>query len=160
MYPGKSAGSLTTGPSGNHKKGCCSDGAMQLLKDNEQNRDPPKPEDDTSTPRSFAPPDWPQPQGIFTDGNKFHPYVFLEKINEMYEKVVVDREGADFSLEHASFAALLTRRTVIRGGAVLFKLFTTRSVPAVPDALIVVIDNNKHIQIDSLRESESASGSS
>lgn len=125
---------------------------MQVLKDNEQNRDPHKPGDEK--PSSFAPPEWPQPQGIFLDGNKFHPYVFLEKINEIYEKIFVDHEGADFSLEHASFAALLTRRTVQgEDGAVLFKLFDMRNVPAVPEALIVVKDNNKHLQIDSLRES-------
>lgn len=146
MYPGGSGGP------GNHKKGFCSDGAMQLPKKTGQNEDPPR--DDQ--PKSHAPPAWPQPIGIFNNGNKFHPYVFLEKINEMYEKVVVDRDsGADFVLEHAAFASLLTRRTIQgEDGAVLFKLFDIANEPPIPEELIVVKDNHKHLRIDCLQDSD------
>lgn len=143
MYPGGSGGE------GNHRKGSCSDGAMQLPKKNGQNEDPPQ--DDH--PKSHAPPAWPQPTGIFTNGRIFHPYVFLDKIKEMYEKIVVDHDSeAEMVLEHVAFASLLTRRTVQDAdGAVLFKLYDITNEPPIPEALVVVKNNNQYLRIDCLK---------
>lgn len=126
---------------------------MQLPKKNQQNEDPPN----GDKPKSYAPPAWPQPVGIFTNGRIFHPYVFLEKINEMYERIIVDRDsGAEIVLEHVAFASLLTRRTVVEeeDGAVLFKLFDIVNEPSIPEELVVVKNNNQYLRIDCLQDSE------
>src|SRR6266699_7254783 len=74
MYPGGAD---------NHKRGYCADGAHQIVK---------KCDHDTL-------PDWPQPQGIFEKGTHFHPIEFLTTLQEVYEKVVVDRtSGVDVTV--------------------------------------------------------------
>jgi len=49
-------------------------------------------------------PDGPQPQGIFEKGTHFHPIEFLKTLQEVYEKVVVDRaSGVDVPIEYEAF---------------------------------------------------------
>jgi hypothetical protein len=65
MYPGP------TGSPENHKKGFCSDGALQVI-------------------NLETPPDWPQPPGIFEKGKNFNPMTFLTMIHDVYEKLVIE----------------------------------------------------------------------
>jgi len=143
MYPGPS------GSAQNHKRGYCSDGVKQTLKSSPQNQDPPQ----TNAPATHAPPDWPQPESIFTSGTQFDPLRFLAKIREMYVKVVVEKASGEFLMEHEAFAALLARRTVVLpDGLILFKLFDLECSGSTPDNLFVVREESKYLRIDCLRE--------
>ncbi|KAG2344981.1 hypothetical protein BDR05DRAFT_881053, partial [Suillus weaverae] len=57
MYPGPKNSSL------NYKKGYCADGIKQSSK---------------AAGKELPP--WPQPQGIFSDGQIFHPHMFLSTV--------------------------------------------------------------------------------
>lgn len=143
MYPG------AAGSPENHKRGYCSDGAMQKLEHTTQNEDPPQ----AHQPSSWVLPEWPQPKGIFTDGTQFHPVEFLNTIREMYEQVVVDNVGGDLILEHVAFASVLSRRTIqLQNGTVLFKLFDLTCPPSTPEGLIIVHNDNKYLRLDCLQE--------
>jgi hypothetical protein len=147
MYPGPS------GAAENHKQGYCSDGVKQTIELTVQNEDPPR----ADTPKSCTLPEWPQPQGIFTDGIQFHLVEFLNKIREMYEKVVIEKQGGDMILEHVAFASLLARRTVqLEDGAVLFKLLDLGCPPSTLEGLIIIINDKKYLCLDCLQEPSSA----
>lgn len=146
MYPGPSKSKA------NHKKGVCSDGAMQRLsKNSEQNEDPPHAGDSA---KILAPPDWPQPKGLFDDtrgGVQFNPAVLLEHIPVAYGRIIrQEAEGVD--LEQDAFARLLTRRLVEdKDGTAYFKLFDIENVPTASQVPVVVYNDNQHIRIDCLQ---------
>jgi len=146
MYPGPS------GAAENHKRSHCSDGVKHTIEQSKQNQDPGQ--------LSASPPEWPQPQGIFTSGTHFHPLVFLDKIQEMYEKVVIEKvSGDDLLMEHDAFARLLTRRTVVLDDqSVLFKIFDLACPPSTAEALIVVHDGNSYLRLECLQQSTPAPG--
>lgn len=144
-YPGP------TGSPENHKRGCCSDGAKSTLATSKQNQDPRSPDNPFVTHRL---PEWPQPEGIFTNGTNFHPLVFLSKLSEMYEKVVIDKESGHLLMEHQAFAALLVRRTItLADGSVLFKIFDVPYPDSTPEELITTHEDLKYLRIDCLRDS-------
>jgi hypothetical protein len=126
MYPGPS------GSSENHRKGVCSDGVNPSLKTIE----------------------WPQPQGIFTNGTHFHPIAFLKTLREVYEAFVIHRAHGDaVPMEHEAFARLLASRTVVgEGDAILFRLFDLTIDSSTPDTLIVTHNEVKHLRLDCLRD--------
>lgn len=147
MYPGGNKAKE------NHKKGICSDGAMQKLEPSAQNEDPPR---DGEPGKKLAPPDWPQPKGLFTgtEGKmQFHPTALFDNLREIYNKIVVNSASSGpLALEHAAFAALIARRTVHNeDGSVYFKLFDVENAPDTPQALIVVENNHKYLRIDELK---------
>ena len=144
MYPGPN------GASENHKRGYCSDGAKQTLKQTQQNRDPPKP----GQPISYTIPKWPQPQGVFTDGTSFDPLQFLAKLREIYEKVVIENEGGgEVAMEQEAFASLLMARLLVRDdGSVLLKLFDLDCAPTTPESLIVTHEGDKYLLVHCLQE--------
>lgn len=144
MYPG-----AKNSPE-NHKRGVCSDGAKSTLATTNQNQDPQHP----NKPASYTLPEWPQPEGIFSGGTEFRPLIFLSKLREMYEMVVVDRDSGHLAMEHQAFAALLMRRTVtLDDGSVLFKMFEV-AYPELttPDELVIIRDGLKYLRIDCLQD--------
>lgn len=145
MYP-KPSGSPE-----NHKRGYCSDGVKQTLPSLEltaQNQDPPQP----NRPPTHHLPRWPQPHGIFTNGEEFNVVVFLAKVQELYQRVVVEKDSGEFLMEHEAFAALLATRTVVQeDGGVIFKLFDLKVSPLAPEGLIVVHEGLKYVRMDGLR---------
>jgi hypothetical protein len=150
MYPGP------TGAPENHKKGYCSDGVKQTLTHSKQNQDPPKPNQSVS----LATPAWPQPVGIFTNGTQFHPTVFLDKVRELYAKVVIGTASGELLLEDEVFAHLLARRTVVlENRSVLFKLFDLDCPASTPEGLIVTHEGDKYLSVDCLQEPPAVSGS-
>ena len=150
MYPGP------TGAPENHKKGYCSDGMKQTLTHSKQNQDPPKPNQSVS----LATPTWPQPVGIFTNGTQFHPTVFLDKVRELYAKVVIGTASGELLLEDEAFAHLLARRTVVlENRSVLFKLFDLDCPASTPEGLIVTHEGDKYLSVDCLQEPPAVSGS-
>ncbi|TFY78545.1 hypothetical protein EWM64_g5465, partial [Hericium alpestre] len=54
---------------GNHRRSCCSDGAPSRMDRKILDKPPP----------------WPQPEGIYVDGKKFHVMPFLDAIKAFYE---------------------------------------------------------------------------
>ena len=103
---------------------------------------------------SVTPPEWPQPQGIFFNGTQFHPLAFLDKIREMYEKVVIEKASGDLLMEHEAFAWLLMRRTVVlEDRSVVFKMFDLVCPASTADALVVVREGDNYLHLDCLRDS-------
>jgi hypothetical protein len=111
---GKTAGNETNtimfpGPSGspeNHKKGYCSDGVKQVMK-------------------ADTVPDWPQPQGIFEAGTRFHLLKFLETVHTVYNAIAFqESNGGDLSMEYEAFVKMLSNRMIfLPDGRCLFRLF-------------------------------------
>lgn len=167
MYPGGSE---------NHRRGVCADGAQQKLDTKlEQNRDPPK----EGLEGSFQELEWPQPRGIFTDGSVFHAEVFLQKVAEVYGRVVTEGEGVEgedaegeedtegegplvkLEADLQAFVNLFARRTfVCDDGAILFRLLDYSLSSATPNDWIVKIGEVRHLRMDCLRVPALASGSS
>ncbi|KAG1728994.1 uncharacterized protein EDB91DRAFT_1005463, partial [Suillus paluster] len=81
MYPVPNSGY-------NHRQGFCADGAKQVSK-------------------TEAPPPWPQPPGIFSEGKRFHPRAFLETVKSIYEQVFLWPSGESPALEQEAFAMML-----------------------------------------------------
>lgn len=136
----------------NHKRGICSDGAKSTLATSDQNQDPPR----LNKPASQLLPEWPQPEGIFIGGNEFRPLIFIAKLREMYEKVVVDKQSGHLLMEHQAFAALLMRRTLtFEDGSVVFKMF---DVPypesTTPEGLVIVHEGLNYLRVDCLQDSQ------
>ncbi|EIW74127.1 hypothetical protein CONPUDRAFT_140629 [Coniophora puteana RWD-64-598 SS2] len=125
MYPGGLS------PTGNHKKGVCGDGVRQIRKDNEE-----------------LPP-WPQPQGVFTRGEHFHPAVFLKTIQQVYERTFVRSSGESEVLEAEAFANMVTSRTItVEGGHVLFKMYRAFAADAcTPDSALTIFNDEKYLRI-------------
>jgi RNase P subunit RPR2 len=124
MYPGP------TGSPENHKKGVCSDGVSPALKAVE----------------------WPQPQGVFTNGTHFHPIPFLQTLRKIYEAFLTHQEPPNtIPMEHDAFVRLLASRTVVRGdGAILFRVFDLQIDSTTPDDLVIDYDGMKHLRLDCL----------
>ncbi|KAG2110453.1 hypothetical protein BD769DRAFT_1303856, partial [Suillus cothurnatus] len=58
-------------------------------------------------------PPWPQPRGIFSDGQTFHPHVFLSTVQRVYEHVFMQGPGETDLLETEAFSKLLNSRTKV-----------------------------------------------
>jgi hypothetical protein len=108
MYPGPS------GSKENHRRNCCADGVKQQ----------------PTSPGEPLPP-WPQPHGIFTDGQYFHPRAFLHCVQKAFEFLIIRPSSTitalppDTSLlELESFTRMLAERcTMLDDGLILFQLY-------------------------------------
>jgi hypothetical protein len=132
----------------NHKKGVCADGVQSKQK-----------------PNSDLLPEWPQPQGIFSKGKKFHPSNFLTTVHTLYEKVMEhqmqpqnaanDDHANDYQLEDAAFSRMLHSRTVFVGGHAFFRLYDDLEFEGGSyEALISEIDGHRHLRLDCLQQPE------
>lgn len=130
MYPGP-----VNSPE-NHNKGYCSDGAKQL------------------SAKFTDVPEYPQPEGIFSQGKQFDPIVFLKTIREFYEKVVVEKVAQEsLTVEDVAFGRMVNTRVIVcNDGAVLFKLYPYLTCPpSTPKALLVMHDEVQCLRVDALR---------
>ncbi|KAF7973294.1 hypothetical protein HWV62_15675 [Athelia sp. TMB] len=150
-YPGP------TGAPENHKKAFCADGiAPKLSGSASQNTDPVQ----QGRPTLCISPEWPQPQGIFTEGKFFHPSEFLAKLREVYEQVVVDREQGSLELENTAFLSLLQRRTITIGGdSIMFKMYDLDipNTDTMPSEMLIEHEGAKYLRLDCLKESSERS---
>ncbi|KAJ7026258.1 hypothetical protein C8F04DRAFT_1268296 [Mycena alexandri] len=125
----------------NHRRAFCSDGFKPTLTDD--------------TPAA-----WPQPLGVFSNGDEFHPFAFLTNVRELHKELVVEAVNPrDLSLEQDAFQALLQDRMVINpmNGAVMWRMFTAFNVPAadnVPENLFVDYNGARHLYINSLSDTD------
>jgi len=79
--------------------------------------------------------------------------VFLDKVRDMYAKVVIERASGELLLEHEAFAHLLARRTVVlENRSVLFKIFDLECSALTPEGLIVTHESDKYLRVDCLQE--------
>ncbi|KAH0839708.1 hypothetical protein J3R83DRAFT_632 [Lanmaoa asiatica] len=108
MYPGPEKSAT------NHKRGICADGVRSKL-----------------TPELPELPHWPQPHGVFSDGETFHPQAFFKMVQEVYEITVLGSAvGLTVLLVEAqAFLLMLAARLIILTDAdgqptlALFKLY-------------------------------------
>jgi hypothetical protein len=114
MYPSPS------GSPENHRKGYCSDGVKQVMKN-----------DDT--------PDWPQLQGIFESGMTFNPIKFLATVQTVYDTVFLQAQGDNgLTMESEAFMKMLFTHTIYTlDGRCLFKLFPLEMPMSTPLNLLI-----------------------
>ncbi|KAG1721189.1 hypothetical protein EDB19DRAFT_1646626, partial [Suillus lakei] len=119
----------------NHRRGFCADGAKQVSK-------------------CEAPPPWPQPPGIFSEGKHFHPHAFLKTVKQIYEQVFLRPSGESPALEQESFVRmLLDWSTTLESGTVLFKLYEELEIDgSMPDVLLTMHGGVKHLRVEYLQE--------
>ncbi|KAA1474099.1 hypothetical protein DENSPDRAFT_852057 [Dentipellis sp. KUC8613] len=131
-----------SGCDGNHARSYCSDGVARSGRDGD----------------TF--PQWPQPAGVFSGGDKFHAATFLRVVMELYERFVVE-EGSNTSermMEYTVFSEMLQARSSQQpDGTFLFKLFKTLAVAdagtSTVSKLIVRLDDGcDYLRIDTLAE--------
>ncbi|CAK5283262.1 unnamed protein product [Mycena citricolor] len=127
----------------NHNRGVCSDGFKQKI------------------PTGEEPVPWPQPAGVFSKGLHFHPRVFLQLVQHIYQKLVVEKLGTmGLSMEEDAFLAMFQKpeRIVTKtDGSVFFKLITGLSIPVndrIPDSWIVTEGSTTFLRLDLLHTSD------
>lgn len=127
----------------NHCKGICNDGVWQVV----------KPDKDGIPAEDRAPPQWPQPPGIFSK-DKFSPLKFLTTLHELYGKVVIDGVGpTDLPVEHQAFLALLSQRLKITPTSVTFPLYSHLELSdAVPSQWIDERDGRRFLHLHCLQD--------
>lgn len=139
MYPGPTKSTT------NHRRGVCADGVK-------------------SKPAAESPnlPPWPQPTGIFSDGESFHAHAFLKKVQEVYGMVTTaNADGTNLLLVEAqAFLLMLSERTVIltdadsRPTTALFKIYAGFQVDgSVPADRIVQHDGAECLRVGYLEQS-------
>ncbi|KZP10922.1 hypothetical protein FIBSPDRAFT_937772 [Athelia psychrophila] len=83
------------------------------------------------------------------------PTEFLQRLRDVYEQVVVEREQGDMALENEAFISMLKRRTISTStGAVLFKLYDLE-IPdsdTTPSEMVVTHDDARFLRMDCLRD--------
>ena len=143
MYPYSSGSSL------NHKPGYCSDGApvKGILEPVRAIETP-----DTTSPNVIP---WPQPEGIFTTGNRFHPIPFLQAVRNLYQRLVEERlPCTELEIELQAFVTLYARQSVMDDeGNHLFRLPNINIDPS-GNSFIVEYRDAKHLRVDCLRDAE------
>ena len=147
MYPYSSGSSL------NHKPGYCSDGApvKAILEPVHTVETPDK------TSSKVIP--WPQPEGIFTTGNRFHPIPFLQSIRNLYQRLVEENiPHSDLDLEFQAFLMLCTRSIITDiHGNILFKIPSTMVVDPFGANFVTEFEGYNYLRLDCLRDDPSNS---
>ncbi|OJT04576.1 hypothetical protein TRAPUB_4846 [Trametes pubescens] len=156
---------MWAGPEGaqsNHKKGFCSDGVKQK---------PPKFEKTLAGGQKINAlerlPPWPQPAGIFTSGTSFNARRFLEAVQELHDKVVVQNDlGGERAMEHLALSAMLQDRLLVVPAtdaspfAALFELFETLQLHDCPPECLVEHDGARYLRINYLDDNGGAAAHS
>ncbi len=147
MYPGAQGADI------NHKKAFCSDGARQARRTIE------KVIHGQTTKIVDEPPPYPQPAGIFTGGNTFHPMVFLQEVRILYERIIEQKDAV--TMQDLAFASMLNDRTLQLEASdgypamVLFKLFPTLTLAGTfPQHVLVDYEDMRYLRMDCLAGTE------
>lgn len=122
----------------NHKKGVCADGVLSKPKAG-----------------SGPPPEWPQPQGIFSAGKFFDPGKFLSAVHDLYERAVdqntrnTTTADRDYMLEDQAFSKMLSSRTAVIGDHAYFRVYDLEFVGGSFDSLITEIEpGSRYLRLD------------
>lgn len=145
MYPQLQA----SGSPENHKPGYCADGSSgrQIL----------DPLNNIWTPIHKLPKiiPWPQPEGIFTGGNRFHPIPFLQTIHTLYQQIYEEKiDASELSLELEAFVVLYAQHIIeLPNGLNLWKIPTGLQVDPLGSSFVVEHLGQPHVRIDCLQDS-------
>ena len=108
--------------------------------------------------KSADDPQWPQPPGIFENGDTFHPVVFLKTLREVYETVVIQKsDGGDNAMEIEAFVKMLYTRMITIQGRCFFKVFPLTIPLNTPSELFFEHEGTKYLRLDCLRQTDSGS---
>jgi hypothetical protein len=132
MYPGP------PGAKENHRHGYCADGVKQV----------PSHQGEELLP-------WPQPKGIFMNGQLFHPRTFLTMVPKLFEHMMAIQLSMDTCiLELEAFTKMLQERATKLdedNNTVLFKLYKGLKIdPSWPKGSLRVHDGDEWLPIDYL----------
>lgn len=121
----------------------------------EQNKLPPQPVQpgsaNTNSTTTTIP--YPLPPGIFEGGALFNPLAFTQKVAQLYEHIIVNKQTGESIMQDEAFATLLMRRTVkLDDGTVLFKMVECETPKLTPDGLIIQIEGLKYLRLDCLQD--------
>ena len=128
----------------NHRRGCCSDGA------------PSKPAFHGEAPPPLSHLDeiakvlpWPQPDGIFTNGNRFHPLSFLAHTMSLYQNLVeADSSLEHLSLEMQSLGLYISRRRTPYNGSWYVRIPTDLVIDPAGASFVERIEGEYRIRIN------------
>ncbi|KAI1783814.1 hypothetical protein LXA43DRAFT_902828 [Ganoderma leucocontextum] len=142
------------GSGSNHRRGVCGDGVW-------------------SAPRKFTktvngvssnnhkedPPPFPQPAKIFEDAKTFNPRTFIRKMEELYQRLVV--QHAELGMEELALATMFYERTVVippsadnnYHGMTLFRLYGNLELSKLRDEAVDphqlhLINGDVHMRLD------------
>ncbi|KAI0066538.1 hypothetical protein BV25DRAFT_1912599 [Artomyces pyxidatus] len=103
-------------------------------------------------------PGYPQPEGLFTEGDKFNPNVFLTKLRELYDQLVVRGETIESvtsTMEGERFIELVRERVKVHADDFVgFKLYqNTTLVPDMP-GFVEVRNGHPWLRVDCLSDAK------
>ncbi|KAI0696201.1 hypothetical protein C8T65DRAFT_583603, partial [Cerioporus squamosus] len=141
MYPYKQGSPL------NHRKAFCSDGVPQIAHSVE------KVINGQSVTIVDTPPPYPQPEGVFTLGTRFHGLTFLQEVQALYDRVVTEK--APLSMQDLAFASMVHTRTLVipasgdQRAITLFRLFPSLDADC-PQHLLVEYEGQRYLRMNYL----------
>ena len=140
----------------NHKHGFCSDGCPVTLK-RFKNEGPGNSQD-------LHPPPYPQPDGIFFEGEIFRPAQFIQTVNDVYQRVVLGDGNSLTSdpipIEYQTFIRMLQARTIrLPNGQHMFRLYPgLRSEPPASSDLIAEHEGARYLRMPMITDEEPSPG--
>ena len=144
MYPGPSKSPE------NHKRGFCSDGCPVTLK---------RFKNESGTYEDSSPPPFPQPVGIFVEGEVFHLHRFMEVVNDVYKRIVLKAgtgSNETTMLEDEMFVRMLQSRVVqLSDGQNIFRLYPgLRIEPPTQTDLLMERDGGRFLRLPMIADTE------
>ena len=149
MYPGPNKSPQ------NHKRGYCSDGCPVSFDRFAKSKGE---ESKTQQSSRDSPPPYPQPDGVFIDGESFSCTHFLRSVKDVYERAVMQETNqavADFTVEDQAFASMLEARvSQLPDGAIVFRLYEgLRLDSAIASEMVVEIDGVRYLRVKMMEHS-------
>ena len=96
---------------------------------------------------------YPLPHGIFENGTLFHPLMFIKKVTQLYEQVIINKESGNSILQDEAFATLLMQCTItLKDGTVAFKMVDCETPKLTPEEVIIQIKGLNYLRLDCLQD--------
>ena len=151
MYPGP-----TKSPQ-NHKRGYCSDGCPVSFDRFAKVKKEPATQAQSTTATKDSPPQYPQPDGIFSNGDSFNCIQFLQHVKDIYERAVMREQNqavSDFTIEDQAFALMLESRTLqLHNETVGFRLYEGLHIDeTTASKLVVELDGTRYLRMQMLEQ--------
>ena len=136
----------------NHKHSFCSNGARSTLAISEQNKLPVQSGVAPLSSSTMALL-YPLSHGIFENSTLFHPLMFIKKVTQLYEQVIINKESGNSMLQDEAFATLLMRHTItLKDGTMAFKMVDCETPKLTPDKVIIQIEGLNYLHLDCLQD--------
>ena len=96
---------------------------------------------------------YPLPHGIFEIGTLFHPLMFIKKVTQLYEQVVINKENGNSMLQDEAFATLFMWCTItLKDGTLVFKTVNCETPKLAPDEVIIQIEGLNYLFLACLQD--------